>query len=186
MTLQYPLIPVLSSLNILPNFLHLSGVFKIADSWRFCLWFYRIFIKAAQDSKRVCWYFFISASFSYYFYSISCHWSSYFWFLQFSSIQFEFLACYIAELSLLDYTCVRFLPSMVAASAVFLARFTILPCTCPWVRYLSHSSTRDDQVFAGNCLKIFGINFLKLPVFRSVWVPFEKCSASFDPSEEIF
>lgn len=39
MTLQYPLIPVLSSLNILPNFLHLACVFKIADSWRFCLWF---------------------------------------------------------------------------------------------------------------------------------------------------
>lgn len=64
--------------------------------------FIRIFIRAAQDSAK------------------------------FSSIEFEFLACYISELSLLDYTCVRFLPSMIAASAIFLARFTILPSTCPW------------------------------------------------------
>ncbi|KAI5661160.1 hypothetical protein M9H77_20483 [Catharanthus roseus] len=50
----------------------------------------------------------------------------------FSSMQFQFLACYIAELSLVDYTCMRFLPSMIAASSIFLARITMLPHTRPW------------------------------------------------------
>ncbi|KAK4724311.1 hypothetical protein R3W88_027090 [Solanum pinnatisectum] len=64
--------------------------------------FLRIFIKAAQDN------------------------------FPFLTLQFEFLSCYLAELSLLDYSCVRFLPSMTAASAIFLSRFTVLPEVCPW------------------------------------------------------
>lgn len=64
--------------------------------------FLRIFIKAAQDN------------------------------LSFLTLQFESLSCYLAELSLLDYSCVRFLPSMTAASAIFLSRFTVLPKVCPW------------------------------------------------------
>ncbi|XLU23481.1 hypothetical protein S245_059547, partial [Arachis hypogaea] len=39
---------------------------------------------------------------------------------------------YLAELSLLDYNCVKFLPSLVAASVVFLARFMPSPKTHPW------------------------------------------------------
>jgi cyclin-A len=49
----------------------------------------------------------------------------------------EFLAYYIAELSLIDYSCIKFLPSVVAASAVFLARFTADPSNHPWVKCLS-------------------------------------------------
>ncbi|KAK9988518.1 hypothetical protein SO802_028757 [Lithocarpus litseifolius] len=49
-----------------------------------------------------------------------------------SSLQFELLGCYLAELSLLDYRCVRFLPSVIAASAIFLTRFTIQPEMHPW------------------------------------------------------
>ncbi|XP_075674452.1 cyclin-A3-4-like [Castanea sativa] len=49
-----------------------------------------------------------------------------------SNLQFELLGCYLAELSLLDYRCVRFLPSVVAASAIFLTRFTIQPEMHPW------------------------------------------------------
>ena len=49
-------------------------------------------------------------------------------------LQFEFLSCYLAELSLLDHRFVQFLPSMVAASAIFLSRFTIQPDEHPWVR----------------------------------------------------
>ncbi|PHU04698.1 putative cyclin-A3-1 [Capsicum chinense] len=64
--------------------------------------FLRIFTKAAQDS------------------------------LSFLTLQFEFLSCYLAELSLLDYSCVQFLPSMTAASAIFLSRFTVLPNVRPW------------------------------------------------------
>ncbi|KAJ8533637.1 hypothetical protein K7X08_006961 [Anisodus acutangulus] len=64
--------------------------------------FLRIFTKAAQDTSA------------------------------FLTLQFEFLGCYLAELSLLDYSCVRFLPSMAAASAIFLTRFTVLPKVRPW------------------------------------------------------
>ncbi|XP_060176016.1 G2/mitotic-specific cyclin C13-1-like [Lycium barbarum] len=64
--------------------------------------FLRIFTKAAQDTSS------------------------------FLTLQFEFLGCYLAELSLLDYICVRFLPSMAAASAIFLSRFTVLPKVRPW------------------------------------------------------
>ncbi|RYQ98515.1 hypothetical protein Ahy_B07g086246 [Arachis hypogaea] len=49
-----------------------------------------------------------------------------------SHLQFEFLTSYLAELSLLDYNCVKFLPSLVAASVVFLARFMPSPKTHPW------------------------------------------------------
>ncbi|KAL6504605.1 putative cyclin-A3-1 [Orobanche hederae] len=48
------------------------------------------------------------------------------------SLQLEFLGYYLAELSLLDYGCVRFLPSLVAASVMFLARFTLQPKLHPW------------------------------------------------------
>ena len=55
---------------------------------------------------------------------------------QVSSLRLEFLSNYIAELSLLDYSCLRFLPSVVAASAVFLAAITLQQpqaVACPWV-----------------------------------------------------
>jgi cyclin A len=45
----------------------------------------------------------------------------------------EFLCNYLAELSLLEYECIRFLPSVVAASVIFLARFIIRPDVYPWV-----------------------------------------------------
>ena len=57
--------------------------------------------------------------------------------MQTSDLQFEFLSSYLAELSLLDYNCVKFLPSLVAASVVFLARFMSNPKTHPWVMLLS-------------------------------------------------
>eukprot|EP00257_Ricinus_communis_P020600 XP_015579866.1 G2/mitotic-specific cyclin C13-1 [Ricinus communis] len=55
-------------------------------------------------------------------------------------LQFEFLSCYLAELSLLDYQCVLFLPSVIAASAVFLSRFTIHPKMHPWNASLQRCS----------------------------------------------
>ncbi|KAK8678581.1 hypothetical protein V6N13_144078 [Hibiscus sabdariffa] len=50
------------------------------------------------------------------------------------SLKLEFLGCYLSELSLLDYGCVKFLPSIVASSVMFLARFIIQPKRHPWVR----------------------------------------------------
>ncbi|XP_073305220.1 putative cyclin-A3-1 [Primulina huaijiensis] len=49
-----------------------------------------------------------------------------------SSLQVEFLGYYLAELSLLDYECIKFLPSLIAASVIFLARFTLQPNQHPW------------------------------------------------------
>ncbi|KAM7517022.1 hypothetical protein LguiA_006605 [Lonicera macranthoides] len=57
-----------------------------------------------------------------------------------SNLQLEFLGYYLAELSLLDYSCLKFLPSLVAASVVFLARFTIRPKLHPWSSTLHENS----------------------------------------------
>ncbi|CAH8353609.1 unnamed protein product [Eruca vesicaria subsp. sativa] len=51
---------------------------------------------------------------------------------QMSHLQMEFLCSYLSELSMLDYNSVKFLPSVVAASAVYLARFIIRPKQHPW------------------------------------------------------
>ncbi|KAH9695278.1 cyclin-A3-1 [Citrus sinensis] len=45
---------------------------------------------------------------------------------------YEFLSCYLAELSLLDYGCLWYLPSLVAASSIFLSRFIMQPKIHPW------------------------------------------------------
>ncbi|KAK9946438.1 hypothetical protein M0R45_011904 [Rubus argutus] len=55
-------------------------------------------------------------------------------------LHFEFLGYYLAELSLLDYNCVKFLPSLVAASVIFLARFIIQPKMHPWTSSLQQYS----------------------------------------------
>lgn len=58
--------------------------------------------------------------------------------LQTSSLsqQFEFLACYAAELTLLEYNFLSYAPSIVAASSVFLAKFILNPTKRPWVGIL--------------------------------------------------
>ncbi|XP_076917165.1 G2/mitotic-specific cyclin C13-1-like [Bidens hawaiensis] len=48
------------------------------------------------------------------------------------NLQLEFLSYYLAELSLLEYNCIKFLPSLVAASVTFLSRFTLEPNSHPW------------------------------------------------------
>ncbi|NP_001237765.1 putative cyclin-A3-1 [Glycine soja] len=54
--------------------------------------------------------------------------------------QIEHLGSYIGELSLLDYDCLRFLPSIVAASVIFLAKFIIWPEVHPWTSSLCECS----------------------------------------------
>ncbi|KAA8537813.1 hypothetical protein F0562_027607 [Nyssa sinensis] len=56
------------------------------------------------------------------------------------NLQLEFLEYYLAELSLLDHGCVKFLPSLVAASVIFLSRFTIRPKFHLWSEALQHYS----------------------------------------------
>ncbi|CAN0892275.1 CYCA1-1 [Linum grandiflorum] len=49
------------------------------------------------------------------------------------SMQLECLANYISELSLLEYNMLRYAPSIVAASSIFLAKFILFPSKKPWV-----------------------------------------------------
>ncbi|XP_002454880.1 cyclin-A1-3 [Sorghum bicolor] len=54
------------------------------------------------------------------------------------ALHLEFLASYIAELSLLEYNLLSYPPSLIAASAIFLARFILQPTKYPWNSTLSH------------------------------------------------
>ncbi|KAE9586833.1 hypothetical protein Lal_00004796 [Lupinus albus] len=51
-------------------------------------------------------------------------------------LKFECLCNYLVELSLLEYCCLKFLPSLVAASATFLARYITWPKLHPWTTTL--------------------------------------------------
>ncbi|ONK79227.1 uncharacterized protein A4U43_C01F4220 [Asparagus officinalis] len=47
-------------------------------------------------------------------------------------LQLEYLACYIVVLSLLEYDMLGYLPSLTAASTIFLAKFILQPTKHPW------------------------------------------------------
>ncbi|KAF8407004.1 hypothetical protein HHK36_006126 [Tetracentron sinense] len=55
-----------------------------------------------------------------------------------TSLELEFLANYLAELTLVEYGFLKFLPSLIAASAVFLARWTLDQSGHPWNPTLEH------------------------------------------------
>ncbi|KHG12484.1 CYCA2-4: Cyclin-A2-4 [Gossypium arboreum] len=57
------------------------------------------------------------------------------------SLELEYLANYLAELTLIDYGFLNFSPSMVAASAVFLSRWTLDQSCHPWNPTLEHYTT---------------------------------------------
>lgn len=50
----------------------------------------------------------------------------------------EFLGNYLSELTLLEYGFLGFVPSIVAASAVYMAKFTLDPSVHPWDATLQH------------------------------------------------
>uniref|UniRef100_A0A5B7AJ50 Putative cyclin-A1-1-like n=1 Tax=Davidia involucrata TaxID=16924 RepID=A0A5B7AJ50_DAVIN len=54
------------------------------------------------------------------------------------SMQLESLASYLTELSLLEYTMLCYAPSLIAASATFLAKFILVPSERPWTSTLRH------------------------------------------------
>ncbi|KAK7351103.1 hypothetical protein VNO77_10288 [Canavalia gladiata] len=54
------------------------------------------------------------------------------------SLQLECLTNYIAELSLLEYSMLCYAPSLIAASAIFLAKFILFPSKKPWNTTLQH------------------------------------------------
>lgn len=63
-------------------------------------------------------------------YAIWCHAC---FFSQVPSVQMECLANYITELSLLEYSMLCYAPSLIAASATFLAKYILSPSKKPWV-----------------------------------------------------
>ncbi|KAH7431405.1 hypothetical protein KP509_08G046900 [Ceratopteris richardii] len=54
--------------------------------------------------------------------------------------EMEFLGNYLAELALLEYGFLRFLPSLIAAAAVFVAKHALSPTCRPWGSTLRHYS----------------------------------------------
>lgn len=64
--------------------------------------------------------------------------------MQVSCLELEFLANYLAELTLVEYDFLKFLPSLVAASAVFLARWILNQSEHPWVSSCSVSLFQLD------------------------------------------
>lgn len=54
------------------------------------------------------------------------------------SVEVEYLANYLAELTLVEYSFLKFLPSLMAASAVLLARWTLNQSDNPWNLTLEH------------------------------------------------
>eukprot|EP00250_Pteridium_aquilinum_P006629 c16507_g1_i1 orf=749-2329(-) len=56
------------------------------------------------------------------------------------TLQLEFLGNYLAELTLLEYDFLQFLPSMIAGAAVFVAKVTLNPTCKPWNSTLQYYS----------------------------------------------
>ncbi|KAM6585852.1 hypothetical protein CsatB_012854 [Cannabis sativa] len=54
------------------------------------------------------------------------------------SLELEYLASYLTELTLIDYGFLSFLPSVIAASAIFLSRWTLDQSSHPWNPTLEH------------------------------------------------
>lgn len=67
-------------------------------------------------------------------------------------LQLECLANYIAELSLLEYSMLCHAPSLIAASAIFLAKYILIPAKRPWNSTLQHY-TRYQPSDLCNCVK---------------------------------
>ncbi|XP_011629119.1 cyclin-A3-1 isoform X2 [Amborella trichopoda] len=107
-----------------------------------------------------------------------------------SELVLEFLGNYLAELSLLDYGCVRFFPSIIAASVIFLARFTLRPQTHPWTSTLQHytgykSSDLKDCVIAIHSLQL-NTKGCSLAAIRDKYKSHKfKCVSSLSPPTEI-
>eukprot|EP00249_Psilotum_nudum_P011730 c23349_g1_i2 orf=384-1925(+) len=54
------------------------------------------------------------------------------------NLQLEFLGNYLAELTLVEYSLLKYLPSVIASAAVFMAKVTLDPTTRPWDATIQH------------------------------------------------
>ncbi|GFZ09813.1 cyclin A1;1 [Actinidia rufa] len=57
------------------------------------------------------------------------------------SMQLEYLASYLTELLLLEYSMLCHAPSLIAASATFLAKFILNPSTRPWYKFVAKKNS---------------------------------------------
>ncbi|KAI8018460.1 Cyclin-A2-4 [Camellia lanceoleosa] len=73
------------------------------------------------------------------------------------SLELEFLANYLAELTLVDYEFLKFLPSIIAASAVFLARWTLDQSGHPWNATLEHYTSYKASDLKTTVLELQGL-----------------------------
>ncbi|KAL6996529.1 Cyclin-A2-3 [Sarracenia purpurea var. burkii] len=76
------------------------------------------------------------------------------------SLELEYLANYLAELTLVDFEFLKFLPSIIAASAVFLARWTLDQSGNPWNATLEHYTNykASDLKLAVHALRCLQLN----------------------------
>lgn len=79
---------------------------------------------------------------------------------QVPSLQLECLTNFIAELSLLEYSMLCYPPSLIAASATFLARFILFPSKKPWVCFSSQCSKPHVPAFRESFVWFDGLLFL--------------------------
>lgn len=89
--------------------------------------------------------------------------------LEVPSLQLEFLGNYVAELTLMDYSFLAYLPSMIAASAVFLAKLTMEPSKHPWTLTLQHYTGYSSRQLKTCVLALHSILWSKggaLPAIR--------------------
>ncbi|WOG82282.1 hypothetical protein DCAR_0101445 [Daucus carota subsp. sativus] len=109
-------------------------------------------------------------------------------------VQLEFLANYLAELTLPEYGFLWFLPSLIAAAAVFLARWMLDPSSQPWNPTLQHYTNYKVSDLK---LAVFGLQQLHLntnnsplkAVREKYQQPKFRCVANFPipkPLEEAF
>ncbi|XP_017435680.1 putative cyclin-A3-1 isoform X2 [Vigna angularis] len=92
------------------------------------------------------------------------------------NLKIEFLSFYLAELSLLDYSCIRFLPSIIAASALFLARFITSPKVHPWSSSLGEWSGYKPFELKVCVVTLHDLYFSrKAASFRSVRDKYKQC-----------
>ncbi|KAM0847169.1 hypothetical protein ACQ4PT_055190 [Festuca glaucescens] len=71
-----------------------------------------------------------------------------------SAKRLELTCSYLAELSLIEYDCIKFLPSVIAAACLFVARLTISPKTRPWNLTLQESTGYKVSDLKGCILRI--------------------------------
>lgn len=69
------------------------------------------------------------------------------------ALHLEFLANYVAELSLLEYSLLCNVPSLIAASSIFLAKFILKPAKNPWNPTLSYYTQYKPSELR-DCVKV--------------------------------